>query len=205
MFSTRTIVFIGALVSGTATVAHAQPVDMGTPGAPSPSPAPAPAGADEAFTKGTLGFSLPFASISSAAGGAGLSTVDVVYFLNDKAALDLIAGINLRHFDRLNNAVPPVSETVTQFGFALGGGYRMYSSKNNLRSFIEPSLVLSWPDTGNSDTFTINAGGAFGLERNLTPWLSISGALGGFLNFTNSFKDIQLSTSGSLAANLYWH
>ena len=203
MFSTRTIALIGALVSGTVTVAHAQTPDPGTPGAPAPMPAPG--GADEAFQKGTLGFSLPFASISSAAGGAGLTTVDVVYFLNDKAALDLIGGILLHHFDKLNAAVPPTTETTTQFGFALGGGYRMYSSKNNLRSFIEPQLVLSWPDVSNTDLFTINAGASFGLERNLTPWLSISGALGGFLNFTNSFKDIQLSTSGSLAANLYWH
>jgi hypothetical protein len=80
----------------------------------------------------------------------------------------------------------------------------MYSSKNNLRSFIEPELVLNWADTSNSATFGINAGAALGLERNLTPWFSISGAVGGALNFTNSFKDIQLATSANLAANLYW-
>src|SRR5262249_54864807 len=55
MFSTRTIAFIGALVTGTATAAHAQEVDMGKP-----APAPPPAGADEAFQKGTLGFAFPF-------------------------------------------------------------------------------------------------------------------------------------------------
>jgi len=90
------------------------------------------------------------------------------------------------------------------FGFALGAGYRMYSSKNNLRSFIEPELVLDWADTSNSAAFGINAGASLGLERNLTAWFSISGAIGASLNFANSFKDIQLATSANLAANLYW-
>lgn len=206
MFSTRTIAFIGALVSGTATVAHAQEVDMGTPGAPAP--APAPGGADEAYHKGTLGFSLPFTLISNVAGsvtgvGEKVPTVDVVYFLNDKAAVDLIAGLNFHRKQTTDATMNSVDTNL--FGFAIGGGYRMYSSKNNLRSFIEPSLVLSWPDTSNSGTFTINAGGAFGLERNLTPWFSISGALGGSLNFMNSFKDIQIASNANLAANLYWH
>jgi hypothetical protein len=201
MFSTRTIALIGALVTGSATAAHAQETDMSTP-----PPAAAPSGPDEAFHKGTLGFAFPFTLVTNLVGtGAQVPTVDAVYFLSDKAAVDLIAGLSLRHFDRLNGAAPPVSETVTVFGFALGAGYRMYSSKNNLRSFIEPQLVLSWPDTATSSTFTINAGAAMGLERNLTPWFSISGAVGGSLNFTNSFKDIQLATSANLAANLYWH
>jgi hypothetical protein len=99
---------------------------------------------------------------------------------------------------------PGVTTDSNLFGFALGAGYRMYSSKNNLRSFIEPQLVLSWPNTSVSETFALNAGASFGLERNLTSWCSISGAVGGFLNLTNSFKDIQIATNANLAANLYW-
>jgi hypothetical protein len=205
MFSIRTIALIGALVSASATAAHAQEVDMGTP---APTAAPAPAGADEAFHKGTLGFSFPFTLISNVAGsvigvGERVPTVDLVYFLNDKAAVDIIGGLNFHRKQAVDAA--GASTDTNLFGFAIGAGYRMYSSKNNLRSFIEPQLVLSWPDTATSSTFTLNAGAAFGLERNLTPWFSISGAVGGSLSFANSFKDIQLATSANLAANLYWH
>jgi hypothetical protein len=54
-------------------------------------------GADEAYHDGTLGFSIPFTVIAGAVGGAGgeaVPTVDVVYFLDDKTALDLIVGLN---------------------------------------------------------------------------------------------------------------
>jgi hypothetical protein len=199
MFSTRTIALIGALVTATATAAHAQETDMSTP---------PPGGPDEAFHKGTLGFAFPFTLINNIAGSVGglverVPTVDIVYFLSDKAAVDVIVGLNFHRkqaLDAMGNGVD-----TNLLGFAIGAGYRMYSSKNNLRSFIEPQLVLSWADTSASATFGINAGAAFGLERNLTPWLSISGAVGGSLNFANSFKDIQLATSANLAANLYWH
>ena len=43
-----------------------------------------------------------------------------------------------------------------------------------------------------------------GLERNLTPWFSVSGAIGATVNFASTFKDIQLATTATLAANLYW-
>lgn len=196
MFSIRTIAVIGALVAGSAT-ARAQ----------DPEPAPAPGGADEAFRKGTLGFSLPITLLSNVAGGVlgtaeRVPTVDIVYFLSDKAAVDLIAGLN---FHRRETVGPTgMTESSNLFGFAAGAGYRMYTSKNNLRSFIEPQGVLYWPDTATSSTFSLQLGAAMGLERNLTPWFSFSGALGLALNFTNSFKDIQLATSANLAANLYW-
>jgi hypothetical protein len=202
MFSTRTIVLTGALIIATATAAQAQEADTSSP------PTAAPGGPDEAYHKGTLGFAFPFTLISNVAGSVGglaerVPTVDLVYFLSDKAAVDAIVGLNFHRkqaVDAMGNGVDS-----NLLGFALGAGYRMYTSKNNLRSFIEPQLVLSWGDTSDSATFGVNAGAAFGLERNLTPWFSISGAVGGSLNFTNSFKDIQLATSANLAANLYWH
>ena len=202
MFSTRTIAIIGALVTGLATAAQAQEVDMGAP------PAPA-AGADEAFHKGTLGFAFPFTLISNVAGSLlgvateRVPTVDLVYFLSDKAAVDVIVGLNFHRHDVANAGLPP--STTNLFGFAVGVGYRMYRSKNTLRSFIEPQVVLTWADTADSATFALTPGAALGLERNLTPWFSISGAVGGSLNFTNSFKEIQVATSTNLTANLYWH
>jgi hypothetical protein len=68
----------------------------------------------------------------------------------------------------------------------------------------QPQAVISWPDTSSTDALTLNVGGSFGLERNLTPWFSVSGAIGATLNFASTFKDIQLATSARLAANLYW-
>ncbi len=200
MFSTRMFAVIGALVTGMATAARAQESDP-------PTAMPAPSGGDEVFRKGTLGLSFPVTLLSNVAGGvlgAGerVPTVDIVYFLNDKTAVDLIAGFNL-HRTQVINAMA-MTEDNTLFGFAAGVGYRMYSSKNNLRSFIEPQALLIWSDTAASDTFGLNAGVSLGAERNITPWFSFSGAIGGSLNFTNSFNDIQLATSANLAVNLYW-
>src|SRR4051812_45011817 len=93
MFSTRTIALIGALVTATATAAHAQETDMGTP------PPAAAGGPDEAFHKGTLGFAFPFTLLNNIAGSIvgtveRVPTVDIVYFLSDKAAVDVIVGLN---------------------------------------------------------------------------------------------------------------
>jgi hypothetical protein len=198
MLSTRMIAVIGALVVAT-TAAHAQE--------PEPTPAPAPAGADEPFQKGTLGFSFPVTLVTNVATGLvdvtrRVPTVDIVYFLSDKAAVDVIVGVN---FHRLQVATAPgMVENSNVFGFAAGAGYRMYRSKNNLRSFIEPQAVLEWRDTAASETFGLNLAAVMGLERNITPWFSFSGAIGGVLAFTNSFEDIQVATTANLAVNLYW-
>jgi hypothetical protein len=163
------------------------------------------AGGGEAYQGGTLGFSIPITVIGAATGaGAGEPppTVDIVYFLDDKAALDLIVGLNV-HRKHTVSAMGASADS-TLIGAAAGLGYRMYSSKNGLRSFLEPQAVLSWGDTSSTDAITVNLGGVLGLERNLTPWFSVSGAIGATLNFAGAFKDIQLATTANLAANLYW-
>src|SRR5690348_10541458 len=91
-----------------------------TPAAPAAA-APAAGSAGGAFQKGTLGFSLPIALISNLGGAISIltepvSTVDVVYFLDGKSAIDVIAGINLHHEAITNNATPPVTTTTTLFG-----------------------------------------------------------------------------------------
>jgi hypothetical protein len=164
-------------------------------------------GADVAYHDGTLGFSIPFTVIAGAIGaGAGepVPTVDVVYFLDDKTALDLIVGLNF-HRKQVAAAMGGAATAANLLGFAAGLGYRMYSVKKSLRSFIEPQAVISWPDTSSTATLGVNLGASFGLERNLTPWFSVSGAIGVALNLTNSFKDIQFATTANLAANLYWN
>lgn len=163
------------------------------------------AGGGEAYQSGTLGFAIPFTVIGAATGGAAgepVPTVDIVYFLDDKAALDLIVGLNL-HRRHTVGAMGMAADS-TLIGAAAGLGYRMYSSKNGLRSYLEPQAVIRWPDTSSTDALSVNVGGSFGLERNLTPWFSVSGAIGVTLNFASTFKDIQLATAATLAANLYW-
>jgi len=163
-------------------------------------------GGDEAYHDGTLGFSIPFTVISGAIGGAAgepVPTVDIVYFLDDKTALDLIVGLNFHR----KQVVDAMAKATTQnlVGIAGGLGYRMYSMKKGLRSYLEPQVVVSWPDISATASLGVNLGASLGLERTVTPWFSVSAALGGALNLTSSFKDIQLATTAKLAANLYWH
>jgi hypothetical protein len=201
------------LVIATATAAHAQEIDMSPPAPAGTQPAAAPSApaasgaSDEAFHKGTLGFSFPITLLSNLAtqvtGGSNhIQTIDFVYFLNDQAALDLIGGFNFHRQQADNGTGMTVDQNL--FGFALGLGYRAYSSKNALRSFIEPQAVINWADTSDSSTFALDLGLQFGLERNITTWFSVSGAIGAGLDFANSFKDIQFATTVTLAANLYW-
>jgi hypothetical protein len=162
-------------------------------------------GGGEAYHHGTLGFSIPFAAVSDGAGGVAaepVSTVDIVYFLDDKSALDLIVGINV-HRKHAAAAMGGTSDS-TLIGAAAGLGYRMYSASNGLRSYLEPQAVISWPDTSSTDSLGVNLGGAMGLERNVTPWFSVSGEVGVALNFASKFQDIRLATAARLAANLYW-
>ena len=162
-------------------------------------------GSGEAYHDGTLGFAIPFTVIGGATGAAAgepVPTVDVVYFLGDTSALDLIVGLNFHRkhaVDAMGNGADS-----NLIGTAVGLGYRMYSTKNNLRSFIEPQAVINWPDTSSTSALSVNAGASLGLERSVTPWFSVSAQLGATLNFANSFKDIQLATAAKLAANLYW-
>lgn len=202
------------LLAVTTGVAAAQGTDIGgTVGGPTttpevtPPPATTTAPSGDAFAKGTLGISVPFFSVQNLTGLATVEpvpTIDLVYFLSDKAALDLIAGINLHKEQTTNGAVPPMTVDTTIFGFAIGAGYRMYTTKGALHTFIEPSLVLDWPDSSASSTLALRLGGVFGVERMIADWVSFSGTIGGGLSFANSFKDIQLATQAGLAVNLYW-
>ncbi|HEY0195085.1 MAG TPA: hypothetical protein VGC42_28420 [Kofleriaceae bacterium] len=105
MVSFRTFAPVGAIALLIQT-AQAQEIDMSPPGsvaAPAPSTSAAPAAAlggdDAAFHKGTLGFAFPITLLSNISSGVGgvaerVQTIDLIYFLDDKAAVDLIGGIN---------------------------------------------------------------------------------------------------------------
>jgi len=173
-------------------------------------------GGDETYHEGTLGISIPFGAIGGAIGGGSVGSepvaaVDVDYFLDESTALDLIAGLNFHRKSTtvmgVDAAGNPTTTTATAniIGLAAGVGYRMYSFKNSLRSYIEPQAVISIPDLANAvDSLGINLGGSFGLERTVTPWFSVSASVGASLNLISKFKDIQLSTNAKLSANLYW-
>lgn len=194
-----------ALVGIAAGTARAESVDP-SPTPPSTDPVPTAPGTGP-FQKGTLGLGFPVTLLSNVGGGLVLGepvpTINLLKFLSDKAAIDLIFGLNL-HKTTQATGTPPVSEDVTIFGFALGAGYRMYKHKETLHTFIEPSLTLNWVDVSNSNQLSILLAGNFGVERTITDWMSFAGAIGVGLNLANEFKDIKLATQATLSVNLYW-
>jgi len=189
-----------SILAAAAPVAHAQTPDT-------PAPAAAPAG--DPYQKGTIGFAFPVTLLSNLGSAILVNaepvpTIDILYFLDNKAAVDLIAGLNLHKEQIASNAIPPTTVDQTVFGFAIGAGYRMFKHAGTLHTFLEPEVVLTWPDTGSSDSLVLRVAGLFGVERTLTDWMSLSGAIGAGLNAGNSFKDIQLATVADLGVNLYW-
>lgn len=204
---------IAILLATTATAYAQGEVDMtsgeGMPASAAPVSVPGVTSSGAPFAKGTLGLSLPVTLLSNITSAVSLTaervpTVNVLYFLSDKAAVELIGGINVHKTRQYNQATPPMPEDVTIFGFAVGAGYRIYTHRNKVATFIEPQLLMSWDNTSDSATLSFEALGAFGVEAMLTDWCSLSGAIGGGVSLGNKAKDIQLATTANLAANLYW-
>jgi len=193
--------------------AHAEgEIDM-TAGGSTPATAPvAVAGVNSSgapFTSGTLGLSFSWTLLSNLTSAVSLTaervpTVNVLYFLSEKAAIDIVAGLNVHKTQVYNNATPPMASDVTRTGFAVGAGYRMYTHRDRVATFIEPLAVLEWNNLSDSATLELSAVGQFGVEAMLNGWASLSGAIGGGVSLANKFKDIQLATTANLAANLYW-
>jgi hypothetical protein len=161
------------------------------------------------FTKGMLGLSLPFTLVTNISSRASLieervPSIGLLYFVDDKSALDIVLGLNVHRYVQYNSGVPPMGEKVTRMGFAAGVGYRMYKHRNRVATFIEPEVLMEWTNLNDSATFTLSGLGLFGAEVMLAEWASLSGAVGAGLTFGNKFDDIQLATTATLAANLYW-
>jgi hypothetical protein len=204
-----------AIITFTAGSAQAQPeIDM-TGGTetqtttPAPEPVAVPGVTGGPFSKGTLGLSFPFTLLSNIAKSVsltaeGVPTVNVLYFLNEKAAIDLIGGINIHKQVIYDNSMPPVGSSDTNFGFAIGAGYRMYKHKGAFHTFIEPQGIITWGDLATAATLELQALGVFGAEAMFTDWASLSGAVGLGLSVTREFEDIQFATTANLAANVYW-
>ncbi len=205
MFKNSLLAF--TLLAAAAGAARADEPEAGT--AMPPTAATTGPSGDNMFNKGTLGISVPLvgvlAGVDSAvsSGSVGLTTLDVLYFLDPSSAIDLIAGFNLNHSSIPATMTVPASTTTT-FGFEIGAGYRLYKHKGKFYAYIEPRVALAWPNTSASANLDVVVGGDFGVERFIADWFSFSGSIGGNLNFTNSFKNIDLSTVSGIAANFYW-
>ncbi len=161
------------------------------------------------FTKGMLGLSFPVTLLSNLTSAVSLTaervpTVSVLYFMSESAALDIVVGLNVHKRVIYNSAAPPMASDATFIGFAAGVGYRMYKHRNKVATFIEPQVVLEWTNLKDSATFSLDGLGLFGVEVMLAEWASLSGAVGAGVSVGNKFDDIQLATTASLAANLYW-
>ena len=197
-----------ALCAASAT-AGAQGTETTPAPAVTPAPMPGVTSGTDAFQKATLGvtFGLNLSSeLGPATLGETVPTIGLMYFLSDKAAVRLTAGLNVHKEQIVNNATPPMATDTTLFGFALGAGYRMYKpvKVGRVHPYLEPEARLLWPDTSQTSTVLVGVGGQFGVECLLGDWFSLSGGIGADLDFTNSFKDIHFATAGRLAANLYW-
>jgi hypothetical protein len=176
---------------------------------PAPAPAPVPMPGGDAFQKGTLGITFALnlsAELGPTTLGEPVPTIGIMYFLSDKAALRLTAGLNIHKEQVVNNATPPMSMDTTVVGFALGAGYRMYKpvKAGRVHPYLEPEVNLAMPDTSQSSSLLFGVGGQFGVEAQLADWFTLSGGIGADLDFQNSFKDIRFATAGRFAANLYW-
>jgi hypothetical protein len=188
-----------SILAAAAPVARAQTPDTPAPAAPAGDP----------YQKGTIGFAFPITLLSNVTDAFAVTsepvpTVDILYFLDPKAAVDLIVGLNLHKEQITSNGVPPTTQDQTVFGLAAGVGYRMFKHAGNLHTFIEPELVIAWPDTGSTNSLVLRLAGDFGVERMLTEWMSLSGAIGAGVDAGNKFNDIRLATNATLAVNLYW-
>jgi hypothetical protein len=186
----------------TATVASAE--DEVTP-TPTPAPTPmAPSGGGP-FTKSTLGLSVSVPGISPG------YLMDIVYFLSDKAAIDILGGIVFTHAPGVPaTATTPAGSATNAFGFSIGAGYRMYTHKGQvIHTYIQPYGLLSSIDVGNAgDNFALQVGANFGAEAFVNDWLSFRGQVGAAIgaNSTagNTLATIALATTTGLFANVYW-
>jgi hypothetical protein len=136
--------------------------------------------------------------------GERVPTVDILYFTSADAALDVVLGLNVHKRVVYNSATPPMASELTFVGFAAGVGYRMYKHRNKVATYIEPQAVLEWTNLKDSATFSLSGLGLFGVEVMLAEWASLSGAIGAGVEVGNKFDDLQLATTATLAANLYW-
>lgn len=202
------------------TAAHAQPeIDMTgsaeteaksppetTPTAVSV-PGVAPGGGP--WQKGTYGISLPFTLLSNITSAVSLTaervpTINGLYFLNEKRALDIVAGVLVHKTRFYDNSMPPVPKDQTNFGFALGAGYRMYKHTDKFHTFLEPQAVLAWANVSDTATLELSGLVMIGAEAMFTEWASLSGSVGGGITANGTFDDIKVATNANLAANMYW-
>ena len=199
-----------------ATAAQAQPeIDMSGSGDAKPAapteavtvPGVAPGGGP--WQKGTLGVSFPLTLLSNITSAVSLTaervpTINGMYFLNEKAALDVIVGVLVHKSRFYDMSAPPVAHDQTNFGFAIGAGYRMYKHTNKFHTFLEPQGVLAWANTKESATLELSGLMLLGAEAMFTEWSSLSGSVGGGVTANGTFDDIKVATTANLAVNLYW-
>ena len=161
------------------------------------------------WQKGTLGVSFPVTLLSNITSAVSLTaervpTINGLYFLNEKAALDMVVGVLVHKSTFYDNSVPPVGKDQTNFGFALGLGYRMYKHTDKFHTFFEPTAVLAWANVAETATLELSGLAQIGVEAMFTEWASLQGAVGGGVTANGTFDDIKLATNANLAVNLYW-
>ncbi|HEX4449469.1 MAG TPA: hypothetical protein VH143_01310, partial [Kofleriaceae bacterium] len=164
-------IFLGLVgVLAISTVASAED-EVPTTTAPVPVAPVAPTASGGPFQKGAMGIS------TGLEGGFGPNyIIDFAYFLSDKAALDILGGIQFSKTP--NTAVAPAPDnSASEFGFALGLGYRLYTHKGQtIHTYLQPFGLIQSTDVSNiGDNFALDIGVNFGAEAFVNDWLSFRG------------------------------
>jgi hypothetical protein len=161
------------------------------------------------WQKGTLGVSFPITLLSNITSSVSLTaervpTINGLYFLNEKAALDIVVGLLVHKSTFYDNANPPMPHPQTNFGFAIGAGYRMYKHTDKFHTFFEPQAVFAWHNVSDTAALELSGLAMIGAEAMFTEWASLQGSVGGGVTANGEFEDIKLATLANLAVNLYW-
>ncbi len=151
----------------------------------------------------TMGFSTSFPT------GGDLGAANVLYGLDADTFLDIRFGFNFSKGEvSTNDPMDPTATTSeTSVGLFAGAGYRMYKpTKGKIRPYLEPGAFISIANFSEAgDTLALGLNAVMGVDYALMDQFTLGMAVGGALNFSDSFETISLGLlTQSINATFWW-